>query len=370
MKRIAAIDTLKGLMLIIIVIDHVGGPLKTYTWESFGFITATEGFVLLSGLLAGIVYRRRSDRHRPLMKNILRRILTLYKYYLLPILAVAFIFKLFPRNIGYGYYWREWMWLFIEHPWQALWKSVILQYQPGYLDVLSMYLIFTLLIPVVIFALKRGWGYWVLAASFGLWFAAQFDIPWLHQLWHGAFDRSAWQVLFVGGMCIGYHHQSAKHRIKYIAPPILAGLLAAALAFFAISHHWLPTPAFITEASIDRIFLGWVRLLDFSVVATLIAWLAIQMPRLFSIKWLTLLGNHSLQVYVYSNLLIYFIQPIHPRLTGWGDIGKVVISLAAAASLWLPALLYEFHLHRSLVDRTLALTQHWRKQHLPVISES
>ncbi len=370
MKRITAIDTLKGLMLAIIMVDHLGGPLKTYTWETFGFITATEGFALLSGILAGIVYRRRVDHGSPVMNSLLKRIATLYKYYLLPILVVAFIFRLFPRNVGYAYYWKTWMWLFIEHPLQALWKTIILQYQPGFFDVLSMYLIFTLLIPIVISALKRGWGHWLLLASFGLWVVAQFEIPWLYHLWHGAFDRSAWQVIFVAGMYAGYHHRPAKQRIARTAPPMLALMFTIALVFLAISHHWLPTPAFITEANTDRIFLGWVRLLDFSIVAYLIAWLAIRAPRLFSVKWLALLGRHSLQVYVYSNLFIYFIQPVYLRIRPWGDAGEIIIPLLAVASLTLPALLHDLHLHQTIAIRIRTTANRWQKQFLPAISEA
>lgn len=347
MKRITAIDTLKGLMLVIIMSDHLGGPLKFYTWESFGFITATEGFVLLAGILTGIVYRHRIEHHRPLFKNLFKRIVILYKYTIVPVLALAFIFRLFPPNVGYAYYWKTWLWMFIEHPMQALWQSMTLQYQPGYFDLLSLYLIFSLLTPILLFAFKRGWGKWVLAASFGLWVYAQFDVPWLHALWHGAFDRAAWQLLFVCGSYLGYHHRSTHQRIAHTPRWKLFALTTAALTFFAIRHAILPTPVFITDASIDRIFLGWARVLNFSIVAYLIAWLAIRFPQIFNIKWLALLGRHSLQVFTYSSVLVYFAQPIYPRVEIWGENWLILIVLAAVISLTLPALVHEWYLqHR------------------------
>ncbi len=369
MKRITAIDTLKGLMLVVITVDHLGGPLKIYTWETFGFITATEGFVLLSGILAGIVYRRRIEQGLPLAHGIFKRIIVLYKYYLVPALAVALIFRLFPGNVGYAYYWKDRLWLFIDHPLRAMWQMIILQYQPGYFDILSLYILMTLLIPVVIIALKRKWLHWILAASFGLWLAAQFDIMWLHQLWHGAFDRSAWQLLFVIGMCVGYHHRAAKQRIVRTGGAMLTSLLVITLIFLAINHQWLPTPPFITADSIDRHYLGWARMLNFSIFAFLISWLAIRFPRLFSIKWLAFLGRYSLQVYVYSGLLVYFFQPMYPRLEVWGDNWWIVITLAAVASLSLPAWLHNLHHRQLLVDRIRTIARQWQKQISPAISE-
>jgi len=366
MKRITAIDTLKGLMLVIIIVDHLGGPLKTYTWETLGFITATEGFVLLSGILTGIVYRWRVDRSRAVWAGIGRRTLTLYQYQLLPFLGIVLIYLRFPANVGYAYYWKRWLSFFNEAPLQALWNSITLQYQPQYFDVLSMYILFSLFIPVLIFAFKKGWGEWILAASFALWLTAQFDVPWLHGLTHGAFDRSAWQVLFVFGSYIGYRHRTIHRQISRTPPAMLALPAALALVFFAIRHNVLPTPNFITPESIHRHYLGWVRLLNFSIVAYLIAWLNIFAPYLFSIKWLAFIGKHSLQVYVYQNVFVYFIQPIYPRLKILGDGWWIFFVLLSVAGLTVPAILAEF---RPCIASARAARRCWQKQLIPILTK-
>lgn len=108
MKRISAIDMLKGLMLGIIV-DHLGTPLKTYTWETLGGITATEGFLLPSGILTGMVYRRRVDRTP-----------TFYRYQRRPFLVIVLIYLHFPNNVGYAYYRKQWLNFFNPAPLQAL----------------------------------------------------------------------------------------------------------------------------------------------------------------------------------------------------------------------------------------------------------
>ena len=50
------LDTLRGLMLVMITINHLGSPLSLYTYQPFGFYSAAEGFVFLSGVVAGLVY--------------------------------------------------------------------------------------------------------------------------------------------------------------------------------------------------------------------------------------------------------------------------------------------------------------------------
>ncbi|RJS93382.1 OpgC domain-containing protein [Salinisphaera sp. Q1T1-3] len=44
------VDTLRGLMLVIMTIDHLG-PLSRFTMEPFGFVSAAWGFVFLSGYM-------------------------------------------------------------------------------------------------------------------------------------------------------------------------------------------------------------------------------------------------------------------------------------------------------------------------------
>ena len=59
MQRDLRIDTLRGLMLVIMMVTHIRWfaiPTAWTTYQPIGFVTAAEGFVFLSGLVAGIVY--------------------------------------------------------------------------------------------------------------------------------------------------------------------------------------------------------------------------------------------------------------------------------------------------------------------------
>jgi hypothetical protein len=59
MKRIIELDGLRGWLLIIIACNHLyGGYVTQFTREPFGFVSAAEGFVFLSGFVAYLVYAR------------------------------------------------------------------------------------------------------------------------------------------------------------------------------------------------------------------------------------------------------------------------------------------------------------------------
>ncbi len=54
------IDLLRGLAVLAMVIDHLAGPSRLYllTGGNRFFTSAAEGFIFLSGLSVGLVYRR------------------------------------------------------------------------------------------------------------------------------------------------------------------------------------------------------------------------------------------------------------------------------------------------------------------------
>src|SRR4051812_44890880 len=58
-KRDLRLDFIRGLAVIVMVIDHVGGDnswLYTLTGDNHFFISAAEPFVFVSGLVMGLVY--------------------------------------------------------------------------------------------------------------------------------------------------------------------------------------------------------------------------------------------------------------------------------------------------------------------------
>jgi hypothetical protein len=79
-RRSVLIDFLRGLCLVLMTVDHLPVSLAKFTWQTFGFISAAEGFVFLSGLVAGLVYGRVAITKgvAAVRQRALRRALTLY----------------------------------------------------------------------------------------------------------------------------------------------------------------------------------------------------------------------------------------------------------------------------------------------------
>ena len=76
------LDLLRGFCVFAMIVDHIGGTSWLYalTGGNRGPVTAAEGFVFLSGLVLGIVSRRRVSRDglRAAVRSSLGRAWTLY----------------------------------------------------------------------------------------------------------------------------------------------------------------------------------------------------------------------------------------------------------------------------------------------------
>ena len=60
--RLARLDLLRGLMLVLIAINHSPFWIRIYTEEFVGYVSAAEGFVFVSAFLAGMVFAGQERR--------------------------------------------------------------------------------------------------------------------------------------------------------------------------------------------------------------------------------------------------------------------------------------------------------------------
>jgi len=94
--RIEYLDVLRGLMLVIMTLDHLGGPIKKITFQPLGFVSAAAGFIYLSGFVYGLVYTRKyqGSDFRTIRVKSQRRAAVIYLYHHLVLLFVAVPFLL------------------------------------------------------------------------------------------------------------------------------------------------------------------------------------------------------------------------------------------------------------------------------------
>ncbi|RYF54398.1 MAG: OpgC domain-containing protein, partial [Comamonadaceae bacterium] len=221
-NRLWEIDALRGLMLVLMTLTHVPSRLTDPVGQPFGFVSAAEGFVLLSAFVSGLVYARightagRPEMHRAFW----RRALTVYMCQAATLLFLFTVITALSLRIDnpvvhklLGYY--------LTYPREGFVFSLLLVYQPALLDILPMYILFMLLSPwVMAWGMARGWrGPLLLSAA--LWSAAQLGFtPWAYEqtasLLHlpvpfdetGSFDTFAWQLLWVVGLALGASRQA------------------------------------------------------------------------------------------------------------------------------------------------------------------
>jgi peptidoglycan/LPS O-acetylase OafA/YrhL len=64
MQRITALDSIRGILLAWMAIDHWGGPISAQLYQRLGFWTAAEGFFFISGYVATQVALGKPDPQR------------------------------------------------------------------------------------------------------------------------------------------------------------------------------------------------------------------------------------------------------------------------------------------------------------------
>lgn len=176
MKRIPALDSIRGLLLVLITFNHLiwysGGTtiLQMITHEPVGVFGAAEGFIFMSGLLAGMVYSRREYTDRQAAGKVWHRAFIIYKYHIAGLFIAMLWFWL-----G-SHYFAEQVTVFggsfsnlPTMPFMTMLMSFLLLNKPAYLEILPLYIMYMLLFPLALYGFRRGYLKWVLALSVLIW---------------------------------------------------------------------------------------------------------------------------------------------------------------------------------------------------------
>lgn len=202
------IDLLRGYFALAMIIDHVLGvsPLWLITGGNRFFTSAAEGFILTSGLMAGLVYHRVVQQAGLVaaVQKIMLRMIALY------LLTVAMTLLIVPVSEVFGLRWAQG--LDLSDPVTYL-LNVLTLHRTYYLaDVMLLYTVFFMITPVALFMLERGWTAWLLGVSVAIWALHQIVPDAVTVMWPIAgnylFEFSAWQLLFFGGLALGYKRNS------------------------------------------------------------------------------------------------------------------------------------------------------------------
>lgn len=318
-QRNVAIDVLRGFCIVMMVTSHVATASYTNLAVHFlRFVSGAEGFVFLSGLVLGMVYRRRMDAG-PAMdayRAIWRRCRTVWKVHVGSVLlAVGLNTALFRypdiptlQGISLG---------------ELVWHTAILQLQPGHmLNILPMYVFLLGLAPGALELMRRRQTGWLLLVSVVTFINTQYYPGagrWADERsGSDAFPVLAWQILFIPGMVIGYHRAALRECAALRNRRRLGWSLAAALlAVVVIVSVQTPRFQFYNHEAWDLFLwerhpLRFGRVLYFLLSvsgAYLIVQAWLRTPRLpqFPMRVLETLGRNSLYAFLVHLFLALFV---------------------------------------------------------------
>jgi len=309
------LDALRGMLLVLMTLTHLPTRFSDPTGQPFGFVSAAEGFVMVSGFMAGMVYSAKAarDGEAQMQEAFFRRALKIYAC------QAALLLFAFTVIATIGIAAREeavtnLLALFIERPLPAVFSGLLLIYNPALLDILPIYILFMLVSPLILLhGLHHGWG-GILAVSVLLWLAAQFDVGRAlfeqFDLWlklpvsyaeMGAFEVFGWQFLWVLGLWMGAT-MSRPDAPPTVFPP---WLVRGAIVYAGVCLVWrhavgqMPFPGNPgLNLMFDKWHLGPLRLIDFMALLLLVMhygpWLKRHLPR---VAVLETLGRASLPVF-------------------------------------------------------------------------
>ncbi|MCX8996552.1 OpgC domain-containing protein [Rhizobiaceae bacterium BDR2-2] len=383
MKRLDIIDGMRGYFLVFMLINHLiftgGYWLVEINHRQFAFVEDAQGFVFLSGLLTGMIYSRRmlKSGYAAGRDQIHRRVFELYYHAMAIILLILVAQLLLP---GAFRIWDNWLGgTRLSDPLRLATIATFL-FQPTFMDILPQYIIYMVVAPFAIRMCLDGRWRTVATISLLLWLAGQLGlqrvltVP-LDGLLSGgvegkeglrvSFNLLGWQIVFFAGIIAGALTSMREINWSEVFHPERTFLpkLALAICLFFMplriltAHGLMPEAVLAKFATMEiRADLGPVYLINLAAVFYGVTWLLIAGARhrntivqnvsaalnwLFTRSYLQLLGRHSLHVYIWHVVIVYFvfyIDGLTPELT---QATKTVIAITGVLLLSLPALYRE-----------------------------
>lgn len=354
------LDFFRGMALWLIFIDHVpSSSIGNLTLRNLGFSDATEIFVFISGYTAALVYGASLERQGLTYTalQVLKRCWQLYAAHILVfVFYIAQIVWVSNRFADASIIEELNVAEFLADPSQSMIQALLLRYRPANLDVLPLYMVLLLSLPLVLWVARHS-RLLVLVASLSLWFSVQM-FKWAFPIYEDGsvwfFNPLGWQLLFIIGVLCAQARGDDAVWLRW--NPWVGGLAVAWLVFAAVvSVGWrYPAMNALIEPfvehwlyPIDKTNLGEARVLHFLALAYLVArWLrpeaALLRTRLANP--VIRCGQHSLYVFCVG-ICLSFVA--HAILVYLGRSIPMQVAVIAAGLAIMSALAYQLHWFRS-----------------------
>lgn len=346
--RLTLLDGFRGYFLLFMTVAHANVYLDTLlgkiNHQYIGWVEDAQGFVFISGFVVGLVYTKRMLRKgaADMRSAVGKRMFHIWRYHAALVLLFLVIALTLPQ-LGMRVDVLDQQ---IKEP--LLFSLAELGLLTGtlHMGILPMYIMFMAVTPFALRAFREDRVLIVAALSIVGWLFAQSGLPDLaeepvqsalaaagHPINIGIyFNVFAWQVLYMGGLWLGYLMASGKLDLSFFQRPQAEALFHVAVlgfAMLAVMDVAVYTKAFGIDYSrlvwhkLDRGNLDAIYVLNFAIDLYMIAWLlnaghtsrhavtraaARGLRALFTARPLVFLGQHSLQVFTAQIVVIYALS--------------------------------------------------------------
>jgi len=318
-NRDLALDFFRGLCLFAMIVWHSASPVyffetywlwpqSVFLWVKEIFIFAAEGFVFVSGITLGLILRKKLAQvswWKTVNVFFTRAGKILLLHYLLVFAIVWFL-----QISG---------WQIID--WSEITKNILLlQHQNHLINILPMFVAFSLVSPLVLWLLRDYLGQLLLViGSLVLVVVSQIE-PYIFSFQEfGAFPLVSWQWFFVFGSLIGCYLDN----FRRISDRVVLFLLVIFISLFFLEHAWqIAHVGQMTDLtnlfmSFSKFPLGGLRIVFVSVILVLLTVIIFNFPQNFFVfitsRQITIYGKMSLTIFTLHVFIVYLGQDFFVR---------------------------------------------------------
>jgi hypothetical protein len=235
-------------------------------------------------------------------------------------------------------------------PWYAVRQLLLLEMGPWPFNIMGLFVVLSLTIPALMWAIKRRAWWAVLLLSWAI-YAVGVVFPDFHLLpsqFEPVFPLFAWQVLFTHGLVIGWYRRQIVAALTTRLGKVLVGVgvvgYAGFLALIWAGHAYGFSPGPIPSGLYDtlyatgyqRVDMQWGRLVDVALVVVCVyAILTVfWKPLSAALGWFYVpLGQASLYVFIWQVFFVLAVASI-PGLDRSDVIVGTVVHVVSVLLLW------------------------------------
>jgi len=336
-NRLVTLDYLRGFFIVVIIVDHLSrwpSLLGIFSGEALLWITAAEGFVIISGLLVGYVrgYKNRSLPMLDVIKKVESRALLLYVWSIIATVAYTAIIWYVPLVGGApGMPVDKGNWL------ELIEDALNLNYTYVWVHFLTYYALFLAASPVAVWLLRKRKAWLVIALSLIV----------LAIGWATRNNAMQWQAAFFIPSVAGYYLESIRRKWQSLAAhtrvtitttvwTVTALTITSSVIFtfynsgFSDAANYINNIIFAKDSiSLPRLLLAFLWFVGFLLLfERFTKWIGRWLG------WLLLpIGTRSLTAYILHGVAIVLISLV--TVAGGDIVINTILGVCAIMIVWL-----------------------------------